>query len=507
MIPLRLRAPGPKRYPKAEGLLNALGVLVLLAFPASLKGLDRPNILVIMTDDQGYGELSSHGNPVLKTPNLDRLWAQSVRFTDFHVSPTCAPTRAALLTGQHEFRVGVTHTVFERERPERTALLLPQVLRSAGYRTGIFGKWHLGDEAAYQPDQRGFQEVFIHGGGGIGQTYPGSCGDVPGNTYRDPAVCHNGRFVKSQGYCTDVFVDAALRWMKGSSDPGKPFFAYLTPNAPHAPLVSPGPEWEAPYQGQGLSPLTIRYYAMIAHFDAALGRVLDWLQESGHERDTLVIFLTDNGHSLSDAYNAGMRGMKATPYQGGTRVPSLWRWTGTLPAGVDVPVLTAHLDVLPTLAELAQAHPPAQVRRAWEGRSLLPLLRNARAAWPNRYLFTHVGRWEAGQMDGHQWKNCSVRDERFRLVNGAELYDLKNDPAETRNVATAYPDVVARMRRVYAGWWEGIRQPALANEWIIGPRWNPYAERYWAQEGGQPDAQLGNRMDPAYKFDPLRPPM
>lgn len=485
-------------------------VLVYLLATTLLQGAKlspRPNIILVMTDDQGYGEMSCHGNPILKTPNLDRLHAQSVRFTDFHVSPTCAPTRAALLTGRHEFRTGVTHTIFERERPQLSVTLLPQYLQRAGYQTGIFGKWHLGDEEPYQPENRGFNEVFIHGGGGIGQTYPGSCGDTPNNTYLHPTICHNGRFVRTQGYCTDVFIEASIAWMTAQKSRRVPFFAYITPNAPHAPLISPGPEWEAPYRQRGLSDLTVRYYAVIAHFDAALGRLLDWLNSEGLEQETLVIFMTDNGHSLPDAYNAGMRGMKATPYQGGTRVPSFWRWRGTLPEGTDIPALAAHLDLLPTLTELAGVNPPVKDRRSWEGRSLAPLLRNPKAPWANRYLVTHVGRWEAGRMNEHEFRQTSIRDHRFRWVNGAELYDLRTDPGETRNVAAAYPKVVERLAKMYQAWWAGVRLPAQANEWIRGPRWNPFKARYWKQEGGGPDGPLEDRMNPDYKFDPARPPL
>src|SRR6266511_5683212 len=223
--------------PGAMALLLLAAQSALPAEPAALAGR-RPNIVFILTDDQGYGDLSCHGIPVLKTPNLDRLHDEGVRFTDFHVSPTCAPTRAALMTGRHEFKNGVTHTIYERERLTLNATTIAQVLKSAGYTTGIFGKWHLGDEPGRWPDKRGFDEMFIHGGGGIGQTFPGSCGDAPGNTYFDPAILHNGRFEKTHGYCTDVFFDRATRWMERVKGK-RPFFAYITPNAPHAPLQVP----------------------------------------------------------------------------------------------------------------------------------------------------------------------------------------------------------------------------------------------------------------------------
>jgi hypothetical protein len=175
------------------------------AAAASAQSRPRPNIVFVLTDDQGYGDIAAHGNPVIKTPNLDRLYGESVRFTDFHASPTCAPTRTALMTGRHEFKSGVTHTILERERMSLKSTTIAQVLRAAGYATGIFGKWHLGDAEPYQPGQRGFEETFIHGCGGIGQDYPGTCADAPGNTYFDPVIRHNGRFERTHGYCSDVF--------------------------------------------------------------------------------------------------------------------------------------------------------------------------------------------------------------------------------------------------------------------------------------------------------------
>ena len=200
----------------------------------------RPNIVLVMSDDQGYGDIAAHGNPVIKTPNLDRLHNESLRFTDFHVSPTCAPTRTALMTGRHEFRSGVTHTIFERERMSLKSTTIAQVLRSAGYKNGIFGKWHLGDAEPYQPNNRGFDETFIHGCGGIGQDYVGTCSDAPGNTYFDPVIRHNGRFERTKGYCTDVFFQQALSWIEDRKDDvSTPFFAYITPNAPHVPLICP----------------------------------------------------------------------------------------------------------------------------------------------------------------------------------------------------------------------------------------------------------------------------
>ena len=263
------------------------------AQPAVTLEARRPNIIFVLTDDQGYGDLSCHGNPILKTPNLDRLHDEGVRFTDFHVSPTCSPTRSALMTGRHEFKNGVTHTILERERLTLKATTVAQVLKSAGYTTGIFGKWHLGDEPDHWPDKRGFDEMFIHGCGGIGQSYPGSCGDVPGNTYFDPTILHNGKFEKTKGYCTDVFFGQALRWIE-SVKGKKPFFCYLATNAPHAPLQV-RPEDEKRYADKVKNPNVAKFFGMIANIDDNVGRLLDKLKEWGIERDTLVIFMNDNG--------------------------------------------------------------------------------------------------------------------------------------------------------------------------------------------------------------------
>jgi arylsulfatase A-like enzyme len=446
----------------------------------------RPNIIFILTDDQGYGDLSCHGNPVLKTPHLDRIHAEGVRFTDFHVSPTCAPTRSALMTGRHEFRNGVTHTILERERLTLQATTIAQVLQSAGYTTGIFGKWHLGDEPQYQPNRRGFDEVFIHGAGGIGQTYPGSCGDAPNNSYFNPAILHNGTFVKTQGYCTDVFFEKATRWIE--SVKGKqPFFAYIATNAPHTPLHV-APEWENLYADK-VPPNVAKFFGMIANIDANVGKLLERLKAWDIERETLVIFMNDNGGTAGcTLYNAGMRGQKGTPYLGGTRAASLWRWPGTLrPADVDK--LTAHIDFFPTLAELAGARLTPEVAAQVEGHSLVPLLKDPTAPWPDRILVTHVGRWPKGETASGKYHSCSVRTPRWHLVNAARraepawaLYDVQADPGEQHDLAAAYPEVVGLLSAHFDQWWDSV-QPMLVNEDAVGPAVNPFKELYWKQFG------------------------
>ena len=468
------------------GLCLSLALVTTAALsPIAARGAEpqrRPNIVFILTDDQGYGELACHGNPIIKTPNLDRLHDESIRFTDFHVSPTCSPTRASWMTGRHEFRSGVTHTINERERLSLKAVTIAQVLKSAGYTTGIFGKWHLGDEAPYQPDQRGFDEVFIHGAGGIGQTYPGSCGDAPGNTYFNPAILHNRVFEKTQGFCTDVFFRQATQWIDRKRQEKRPFFAYIATNAPHAPYVCPE-KYLKMYEGSGLGKDAMAYYGMITNIDENVGKLLAKLKEWNLEQETLVIFMTDNGHSIARLYNAGMRGAKGGPYQGGTRVPIFFRWPGTLHGGVDVDKLAAHVDLFPTLAELAGAKTPEGLKL--DGRGLVPLLKDPAAPWADRFLFTHVGRWAKGKARESKYAQCAVRNSRFRLVNNRELYDIKADPGEKHNVIDQHPEVVAQMRAAYDRWWEEVL-PCLVNEDAIGPAVNPFKELYWKQFGGGP---------------------
>ncbi len=458
----------------------------LLAVVASLAGAP-PNIVVVLTDDQGYGDIGAHGNPVLKTPHLDRLRAESRRFLDFHVSPTCAPTRSALMTGRHEFKNGITHTISERERLAPSAITIADVLGNAGYRTGIFGKWHLGDEDAYLPGKRGFGEVFIHGAGGIGQTYPGSCGDAPGNSYFNPAIWHNDHFEKTSGYCTDVFFNRAMDWMdKGGS---KPFFCWIATNAPHAPL-DVMPKDEARYAGL-VPPDVAKFFGMIANIDDNIGRLLERIKASGRERDTLVVFMNDNGGTVGcKIFNAGMRGQKVTAWLGGTRASSFWRWPGTLEPG-DIKAHAAHVDVFPTMADIAGVKLAGLVSLQVEGRSLLPLLRDPQAPWPDRHLVTHMGRWPAGKAADYKYAMCSVRSTRWHLVSpdvrgkkGWLLFDVQADPGETTNLAARHPDQVAVMEAFYDQWWDSV-QPSLVNESVKGPAVNSFRERYWKQFPGE----------------------
>ncbi|MBC8190619.1 MAG: arylsulfatase [Puniceicoccaceae bacterium] len=449
------------------------------------KESSPPNIILVMTDDQGYGDLGCHGHPFLKTPNLDKLYTQSTRFTDFHTSATCAPTRGSLMSGLAPFKVGITHTIYERERMALSATTIAEVLQDAGYATGIFGKWHLGEDDAYQPEKRGFDEVFIHGAGGIGQVYPGSQADVPGNSYFDPILKHNDTFVQTEGYCTDVFFQQALAWINAKKTE-QPFFAYLSTNAPHGPFIAPE-EYAAIYAElcddvpEAQRDEVIHFLGMITNIDDNMGLLMEKLDAWQLTDNTVLIFMTDNGTARGDLiYNAGLRGRKATRYEGATKVPFFVRYPGVSTAGVDVDRFARHYDLFPTFAEIANAKLPADLEI--DGRSLLPLISNPESEWADRLSFFHLGRWsEKGQgehsippfdPEGAKYQDFAVRSEEWRLVGklgesadspALELFDMVTDPGETNTLISQYPERAQAMLEAYDKWWQEVR-PLMVNE-------------------------------------------
>ena len=403
-----------------------------------------PNIVLVITDDQGYGDLSCHGNPILKTPNLDALHRKSVRLTDYHVAPTCAPTRAALLSGHWTNRTGVWHTIMGRSMIRENEILLAQMLADAGYATGMFGKWHLGDNYPYRPEDRGFQEVLRHGGGGVGQTP-----DYWDNAYFDGSYWHNGKPTPVKGFCTDVFFDYAKRFIQSAKKSGKPFFAYISTNAPHGPMHAP-PKSSKPYLDQNLNENLANFYGMIANIDDNVGALRKFLQEEELERETLFIFTTDNGTSSgAKVFNAGMRGQKGSEYDGGHRVPFFLHWPdGGLTDGRDVNMITSYVDITPTLLKLAGAKAPASVK--FDGRDISPLIFDVPTeAWPDRILVTDSQRVR----DPIKWRKSAVMTDRWRLINGKELYDIKADPSQKTNVAGQHKEVVQRLTDFYDAWW------------------------------------------------------
>ncbi len=470
------------------------------SFGADLKG-SKPNIILVITDDQGYSPVGKHGHPWIRTPNLDTLHGTSTRFDRFLVSPTCSPTRAALMTGRHPMKNGITHTILERERMTLDATILPQVLKTAGYTTGIFGKWHLGDEEPYQPHQRGFNEAFIHGAGGIGQAYACSCADVPGNKYFNPVIRHNGSFVQTEGYCTNLFFEAGLGWIKTVKDEDAPFFAYITTNAPHGPFLAP-PENEKRFTDLGFEEKVAGFYGMIENIDENVGLLLEKLEEWKLMEDTVIIFMSDNGMTGVGSgkpdqelgkdengtpmflYNAEMKGQKGSGDEGGVRVPFFVRWDGKIKSDHQIETVAAHIDLLPTLADLAGAEiPEEQV----DGRSLVGLLAGQQGHWPDRNLFTQKARWKTGdEPNDHQWSGFAVRNTHYRLVDDA-LYDMHADPNQTTDVASDFPELVSEMRAAYDEFWKETR-PLMVNEDAPMSPTRPYHVLYEKQlaEGGIP---------------------
>ncbi len=446
----------------------------------------RPNVILIMTDDQGYGDLGCTGNPHIKTPNLDRLCREGVRFDRFHVSPVCSPTRASLLTGRYNYRTGIVDTYLGRSMMRPDEITLAQILASHGYRTGIFGKWHLGDHYPLRPMDRGFAESLVHKDGGLAQLSA-----PPGSGYFDPILYRNGREEKVPGYCTDIFGAEAVQFVRQNRD--RPFFLYLATNAPHTPLEI-ADEYVKPYRAMGLDEETARVYGMVTNIDENVGRLLATLRELGIDENTLVIFLTDNGPAFGPRrprYNAGMRGTKGTVYDGGIRVPFFVRWPARLPAGAVVYRIAAHIDVLPTVLEACGAPVPAGLRL--DGRSLMPLLRGQEAGWPARTLFFQWHRGDAPE----PFRNAAVRTDRYKLVDGKELYDMIADPAEKHDIAAAHPDIVARLRAEYEAWLRDVSAPhhfAPVRNLVGTPHENPVrlTRQDWRSARNWGDQDLGH---------------
>jgi len=454
-----------KRFAEQHGAtdvrLNRRGFLKTIGYAAASTGtlsilpwcdgisqitaaqIGRPNVVLVITDDQGYGDLGCHGNPVIQTPNLDRLYTQSIRLTNFHVGPTCSPTRAALMTGHYCNRTGVWHTIMGRSLLRKDEVTVADVFSAGGYRTAIFGKWHLGDNYPFRPQDRGFGEVLIHGGGGVGQGP-----DYWGNDYFDDTYFHNGRPKKFEGYCTDIWFDGAMKFIEANKE--RPFFCYIPTNAPHGPY-NVADKYSRPYRDKGVDSRQANFYGMITNIDENMGRIMQRLKQLGLEENTILIFMTDNG--TSGSYSGGMRGKKGSEYEGGHRVPCFIRWpSGGLTGGSDIDRLTAHIDLLPTLIEMCGLKEPRGVK--FDGDSLVQLLKGQEMNWPDRTLITDSQRIEHPE----KWRKSAVMTDRWRLVNGRELYDIKADPGQKNDIADGQPQVVEKLRKAYEDWWADVSQ-------------------------------------------------
>jgi arylsulfatase A-like enzyme len=419
------------------------GLLILgaasLAVAAFGAAPSRPNVLIVLTDDQGMGDFSCYGNPTLRTPHLDRLQAQSVRFADFHVAPMCTPTRGQLISGQDAVRNGATSVTGGRAFSRPGTPSLAAIFASAGYRTGLFGKWHLGDSHPHRPMDRGFQEAVYHLGWGITSAPEFT------NSLSDGRYFHNGEAKRFSGYCTDFWFERAMAWMKARRDSGEPFLCYLPTNAPHAPHDVPE-KYSAPYRPARWA----NFFGMIANLDENMGRLETFLRETGLRENTIVVFMTDNGGTAGvPHWNAGLRDRKTTFYDGGHRVPCWFNWpAGGFGAPREVATPTQVQDILPTLAELARVPLPDGVR--FDGTSLAALLQGRAETLPDRkfvvqYSRAKLTKWESAVV----WRS-------WRLVHGQELYDVAADRGQKNDLAAARPEIVAELRAHYERWWREL---------------------------------------------------
>lgn len=447
----------------------------------------RPNIILVVTDDQGYGDLGFTGNPHVKTPVIDQFARESVRFTNFFVSPVCAPTRASLMTGRHSLRTGIRDTYNGGSTMATEEVTMAEILKEAGYATGMFGKWHLGDNYPSRPMDQGFDESVIHLAGGMGQV-----GDITGffkkdSSYFDPILWHNGKQQSYHGYCTDIFTAEAINFIEMNRD--SPFFCYLAFNAPHTPLQVPeayeqmykGIDPAAGFENDG-RPFPVmsnaakeaarRVYAMVTNIDDNMGRLLRKLDELKIADNTIIIFMSDNGPQQY-RYVDGMKGRKGTVYQGGIRVPFFMRiptdysyLANTSGRGKDITVRAAHIDILPTLADICKISLPDV--EVIDGVSLLPLIRGEDVDWQERSLFFYWTR-----RFPELYNNIALLKGKYKLVgftdynasiNEFELYDLEKDPGERENIVQKEPGIAgelkAEMDRIY---WELIGSEHLMN--------------------------------------------
>jgi len=458
--------------------MKYLHALLALLFLTTTALADRPNVIVIMTDDQGYGEFSCNGNPVTQTPNIDSIARAGIRLTDFHVAPMCTPTRGQLMTGLDAFRNGASNVSSGRTLLKADLKTIANVFHDAGYRTGIFGKWHLGDNYPFRPEDRGFDEALW-----FPSSHINSVPDYWDNDYFDDTYIRNGARKKYQGYCTDVFFDEAASWI--TKDDEQPFFAYIALNAAHWPWFVPDKFREPVRQAIRRNPDVVKgldkskqeslvsFLAMGANIDENVGKLDARLKQSGDFDNTIVVFLTDNGSTMGEDYfNAGMRGKKTQLWEGGHRVPCFIRWpAGSLGQPRDVDELSHVQDLLPTLAGLAGV---AGVPDNLDGQSLAPILRGEKNSLGDRMLVINYSRMPGARV---RYTNKSpavprrngaaVLWKHWRLLENRMLFNIDLDPHQDRNVAAGHALVVAKMRAHLNKWWDGVKDDVRTPQRVV----------------------------------------
>ena len=418
--------------------------------------MTQPNVVIVIMDDLAYGDLACHGNPYTSTPKLDQLYRESTRLTRYLSGPVCTPARAALFTGRHPFRTRAIDTYLGRSMIDPSEVTLAELLRDAGYTTGLFGKWHLGDCYPMRPIDKGFDECVMHRGGGMCQP-----SDLGRKSYFDPDLVHNGQLQRYLGYCTDIFFDEALRFIEEKS--GQPFFAYIGTNAPHNPL-DVAEDWSRRYRDLNLSDSVARLYGMVENIDYNIGRLTRKLEDLGIGENTILIYTSDHGPCGSSRdesgqirFNAGLRGIKGALYEGGIRVPCFIRWPVENSGERDLDRLANPIDILPTLCAATEVDTPAD--RTIDGANLLPLLRQEMEVsdWPDRTICMQWHRGDTAVRD----RNYAAIGQRYKLhrheeLDEDELYDLQADPAEENDISRANPERIASLRSEYVRWFDDV---------------------------------------------------
>jgi len=464
-----------------------------LALPA--LAAEKPNVILILTDDQGYGDIATLGNPVLKTPNMDTLHSESVRLTDYHVDPTCSPTRAALLTGRYSTRAGVWHTINGRSLMHEDEYTMAEYFKDNGYRTGMFGKWHLGAAAPLRPMDQGFDYCVWSPGGAVNQG-----ANYLGNDCFDDTYKVNEKWQTFPGYHTDVWYEQAMKFIENTDTHGdEPFFVDLPTTAGHDPW-NVDDDYAKPYLDAGVPEKLARFYGMVTNIDDNLGKLRKFLEDKGLAENTILIYTTDNGttagwidRETEFYFNDGMRGWKGSEYEGGHRVPFFLHWPGGgVDKGTDLGRLLAHIDVMPTLADLCDLKPIDKTklkRGAPDGESFASILMHGYPAkpLPPRTLLVHVQR----AFVPPKWERSSVMTERWRLVNGEELYDITEDPGQENDVSADHPDVMKALRADYEKWWASL-EPSFDTvvRFDLGGAQNPTTlmSHDWLMQPGEGDS-------------------
>ena len=444
-------------------------LLSLFAFTLLYGGINaeylrgtKPNVIIILADDQGYGDLSVYGNPILKTPNLDRLCQESVSFSQFHVAPMCTPTRGMLLTGVDAFYNGATGVASGMTTLRKDLPMAPQFFKQNGYRTALFGKWHLGDTYPYRPQDRGFDDVLSFNGSMIPLI-----ANKMNDSYFNPHLLKNGNWIKHDGYITDIFFDAAMSWMKKQNQERKPFFLFLPTPTPHFPNQVAN-KYAKPYKNRSHKGKEVpaNFYGMIANLDENMGRLNTFLEDQNLHKNTILIYLSDNGTQSHQAYqihNAGMRGKKISPYDGGHKVPLFIRWpAGKLMHGQVIKQLATVQDILPTLIDFCKLKTE---NLAFDGISIVSTLRDKNKKIPERTIINqYVVVWK--DPSGKKWDHCSVMRGPWRMLSATELYNIHEDPTQKNNIFSQRPEIAQQLHEDYNNWYKEAIKRHQKIQWL-----------------------------------------